>query len=226
MLNMKFTRIFNTETRSVVPSAAIHEEGIALVEAIDAGETKVMPSTGAAGEIFAGVSLSRNVPPTMMPNVEEGLVPASLSVKLARIPMAGQLLVKAAGDVLTIVSAAPAAGEVQVAGDILVFNAAQANAALSAQYMYEPTVTEARTLVGDAPIGGLSSSAQHVIGVVVKGEFATNMFDASVDWSDVMQVKLGPNGIFTTTGPGAVLHNVVVRNRPSSANSMLVLAIN
>jgi len=224
---MKFTRIFNTETRAVMPSAVIAEEGIALVEDIDGGETKVRPSTGANGEIFAGVSMSRNTPPAVLPNVEEGLIPAGLSVKLARTPISGQLLVKVAGIKLTIVAGAPIdATEVQLSGDVLTFFAGEDSKRLDVQYMYEPSIREARTMLGDAPIGGLSSTTQSIIGVLSRGEFATNMFDASVDWSTALQVKLGANGVFTTTGNGTLLTNVVIRNRPNSANSMLVLAIN
>jgi len=226
MLNMKFTRIFLTETRNVLTGTVIPEEGIALVEAIDGSETKVTVATGASGEVFAGVSLSRNAPPTILPNVETGLVPSAGQVKLARTPVTGQLLVQANGSSLNIVSGTPNAGEVQLSGDILTFNSAQSGQALFVQYIYVPTVTEARSIIGDQPIGGLASSAQHVIGVLIRGEFATNYFDASVDWSSRLRVNLGANGTFTIGGSGTELTNVVVRSRPSSENSLLVLAIN
>ena len=200
---------------------------MALVEDIDGNETKVRLSSGAAGEVFAGVSMSRNAPPTVMPNVEEGSIPTSLSVRLARTPIAGQLLVKVEGTAKTVVAGAPAsAAEVQLVDDVLNFFAGENAKALLAQYAYEPTLVEARTFVGDSPVGGLSSSVQSVIGVLAKAEFGTNMFDASSDWSTALNVKLGADGKFTTTGSGTLLTNVVIRNRPSSSNSMLVLAIN
>lgn len=227
MLNMKYTRIFNTESRAVETGCIIHEEGMALVETIEAGETKVKLSTGAAGEIFAGISLSRNAPPATLSNVETGLVPTTLQVKLQRVPKSGQLLVKVGSTVLDIVtSGAPAAGEVLVAGEFLTFNTAQLAGALFVQYLYEPTLSEARAVIGDMPIGGLASSAQHVIGVLTRAECSTNMFDASVDWSAAVQVKLGPNGTFTTTGSGTTIPNATIRSRPSAANSLLTLAIN
>jgi hypothetical protein len=226
MLNMKFTRIFNTESRAVLSVSVIPEEGMALVEAIEGGESKTTLSKGVPGEIFAGISMSRNAPPAVLPNVENGVVPASLQVKLARVPSLNQLLVKANNVALTIVAGVPAAGEVKLSNDVLTFNAAQAGEALIAQYLYAPTLVEARSIVGDYPIGGLASTAQHVIGVLIRGEFATNMFDASVDWSNALRVNLGADGFFTVGGNGTELANVVIRNRPSSANSMLVLAIN
>ena len=227
MLNMKFTRIFLTESRDVLTGAVIPEEGMALVDVIDGSETKVNLSQGTAGEFFAGVSMSRNAPPTILPNVETGLVPTALQVQLARVPVVGQLLAQANGHTLTIVNDAPAAGEVQLsAGGVLTFNAAQAGQSLFVQYIYVPTVTEARSIIGDQPIGGLASTAQNVIGVLIRGDFATNMFDASVDWSSVIRVNLGPNGTFTSGGTGTLLTNVVVRNRPTTDNSMLVLSIN
>lgn len=226
MLNMQNTRIFNTDTRLVLSSVVIPEEGMALVEVIEGADTKVKPSAGIAGEIFAGVSLARNAPPTYVPNIEEGVIPATLSVKLARKPVIGQILVKIDGTAASVGAGAPAAGAVQLVNDVLTFNAADAASTLYVQYLYEPTVQEARSFVGMAPIGGLPSSAQHVIGTITKGEFSTNMFDASVDWSTALQVKLGPNGTFTTGGSGTLLTNVVVRGRPSAGNAMLVLAVN
>ncbi len=226
MLNMKYTRIFLTESRPVMPSYKIGEEGMALVEDIDGNETKVRPSSGAAGEIFAGVSLSRNAPPSLIPNVEEFTVPAALVKSLARTPVSGQLLVTIDGTAATIVAGTPAANQVKLNGNTLTFHTSANAASVFVQYLYEPSLKEARTLTGDAPIGGLAAVAQSVVGAIVRGEFATNFFDASCDWSDALQVRLGAGGIFTTKGSGTLLSNVTIRSRPSSENSMLVLAIN
>lgn len=227
MLQLRETRIVLTKHANVLSGHIVPEEGMALVYVKEDGETKVQLSTGAANEIFAGVSQSRNTPPAALPFFQEGMIPASLSIELPRTPIAGQLLVKVAGVQKTIVNAAPAdATEVQLSGHNLILFAGEASKGYQAQFLYAPTVTEARTVIGDTPIGGLSSTAQSVIGRLLDADLATNMFDASADWHDVMYVKTGPGGTFV---PGTVADHIigaVVKNSPSAANPFLALSIN
>lgn len=230
MLVQKYSRIFNTEHRAVEPGVVIEEEGVALVFTKDsAGNTVVRPSTGASGEIFAGFSQTRNAPPRFLPRViSEVVVPQSGVVDLARIPVVGQILVKIGGDVATISANAPAAqGEVQLSGQKLFFfkskPAEGSNPAvegdegqeLYVQFLYEPTVSEARTILGDGPIGGLPSSAQESIGVITRAEqIGTTYYDASKDWTGVYNPKLGADGRLTTDGNGTTLTNVIVMGAP------------
>jgi hypothetical protein len=223
MIDQKYTRVFETEHRPVESAALIGDEGMALVFVKEGDATKVRPSTGAAGEKFAGVSLSRNVPPTFLPFVFEGIVPDDVSIELPRIPMAGQILVKIGGVVKGVIAAAAAATTVQLLGDVINFLAADAGKTLFIQFMYEPTVSEARTIKGDMPIGGLSSTAQEVIGMLVRGDVAVSHFDAASDFSAALTVKLGADGIFTTTGSGITVPNCTVINAPSAGNNSLVL---
>lgn len=226
MLQLRETRIVRSHHEPVLSSAVVAEEGIPLVYEKEDGETKVKPSTGAAGETFAGVSLSRNSPPSVLPNVEEFVIPAGLTVSLARVPVTGQLLVKVGGTQVTVVAGAPAdAGEVKVAGKDLTFFAGEAGKTLSVQYLYSPTVTEARSVIGDAPIGGLPSTAMGIIGTLKDATFGTNMFDASVDWTDALYVKLAA-GKFTVGTAGDHVPNVVVKNSPNAGNPFLVVSIN
>lgn len=227
MLNMKYTRIFFSEHREVLSGSLIREDGVVLAFVKEGDLTKVQPSTGVADEIFAGVSLTRNVPPVFMPRVETFVIPTGLAFSLDRIPMSGQLLVKVAGTVKTIVAGAPAnAGEVQLSGNTLLFAAGEASKSVTVQYIYEPTVLEARTYVGDAPIGGLGSTAMGIIGMITRGDICTNYYDPTVDWSSALTVKLGADGKFTTTGVGAVVPGAVVLNAPGVSNPMLVLRLN
>jgi hypothetical protein len=226
MLNMKFTRVQLTEQRSVLPGVPVTDEGMALVKVINGDVTCVKPSTGASGEIFAGVSLMRNTPPTLMPYVEEQLIPADGVIELPRTPLADQLLVKIAGNSATLVEVTPdAVSKVQVSGNTLTFHDDAVGKSVFIQFMYAPTIDEARTYLGDVPIGGLAGVAQSSTGVVTYGEICTNHFDASCDWSTALQVRLGPNGTFTTKGTGTLLTNVVIEQRPSSENAMLTLSI-
>jgi hypothetical protein len=226
MLQLRETRIVRSSHMPVLSSQIIEEEGMALVYVKELGETKVQKSTGAAGEVFAGVSLSRHSHPGQLPYVQDQVVPASNVVTLARTPIPGQLLVRLNGTICTLVAAAPAAAtEVQLVGADLHFNAA-AGKTVSAQFQYTPTVIEARTVLGDAPIGGLSSSAEGVIGQLKDAVLGTNHFDASADWSNAMFAKLAANGSFTVGTDADHLQNVVVHNSPNAANPFLVLSIN
>lgn len=221
MLNFKVTRFSdsNASFQPVATGVVVAEDGVALVYAKESGDTKVQPSTGVAGEVYAGVSLSRNTPPNQVPAYEEFVIPASGSVQLNRTPVAGQLSVKG----FALGSGAPAAGEVKITADTLQFNTADAGKVATAQYLYEPTVAEAATIIGQGPIGGPPSSALGVVGVLEKGEFGTSFFDASVDWTDALAVNLGAGGKFTVGGSGTRVPGLVVKNAPNAGNPFLVL---
>lgn len=227
MLVQKYTRLFMTEHRKVETGAQIAEEGQALVNVKEGLETVVRPSTGAAGEVFAGVSLTRNTPPHVLPWVGEAVVPASLTVELPRLPISGQIMVKLAGVKATIVAGVPAAaGEVQLVGSRLSFHADQQGAEYFIQMAYEPTLAEAAQLLGNMPIGGISAQVQGVVGVVTRGDVATTFYDASADFQGALQVKLGADGRFTVGGSGVTVPNAVVITAPSAENTALVLRLN
>lgn len=227
MLQLRETRIVNSQPQDVETGHIIPEEGMALAYVKDGADTKVRLSTGAVGEIFAGVSFSRNTPPAYMPVFVSTIVPVNSIIPLNRNPIPGQLLVKIAGNIATIVAGAPAAsGEVQVGALQLNFFTDAAGAAVEIQYLYAPTVVEARSIIGDAPIGGLSSSAQGSIGVLKNAIIGTNSYDAAVDWSQAMYVKLGPNGTFTVGTASDHIPNVIVKSSPGAANAFLVLSLN
>ncbi len=226
MLQQRTTRIVRTRHNPVVSGEIINEEGMALVYVKEDGVTKVKKSAGDAGEIFAGVSLSRNSPPSILPLVQEEAIPAGLTVQLARTPVTGQLLVKVAGVQVTVGSTAPAdATAVQLTGSTLTFFAGEAGKEVSAQFLYTPTVIEARTVIGDVNIGGLSSTAQGVIGTLHDAEFGTNMYDAGADWAAAFYVKTAAGGTFTVGTAADHTPGVIVKEAPSAANPFLVLAV-
>ena len=227
MLQLRETRIIRSLPERVAPGVVIPEEGIPLSYVKVDGETCVQPCTGAADEIFAGVSLSRNSPPAALPMVVE-FAYGSGSGKFPRAPIGGQLMVKnvADGVTRTVVAAAPAAGEIQVdAQGNYALNVADAGANFTAQFHYIPSVVEAQSIIGDAPIGGLPSTALGEIGALKQATISTNFFDASVDWSTAMYVALA-NGMFTVGSAADHVPNVVVRNAPSADNAFLTLSIN
>ena len=227
MLQLSDLRIIRTKHADVLPGVVLEDEGVALVFVKANGKTFVQPSTGAAGEIFAGVSLSRSIPPLWLPKVESGIVNEDGTFTLSRAPKAGQLLVKIAGKAVEVVTTAPAdATQVQQVSDMeFVAHASAIRKAVQVQYMYAPTVEEARLLIGDRPIGGVPSGVLGVVGRLQEAEFGTNYFDAAADWTDVQFAKLGAGGMFV---PGTVddhLHNVVVLNTPNSGDPFLKLDI-
>lgn len=224
MIEQKYTRIFHTEHRPVETGALFEDEGMAAVFVKEGDQTVVRPSTGAAGEKFAGVSTSRNAPPLFVPYVFEGVL-SSLEMELPRIPLTGQILVKLDGTKLTIVASDTAAeNEVVLDANKLTFEAGSEGKTVFIQMMYEPTVAEARQFKGDLPVGNLSSSAQGIIGLVTRGDVSTTYFDASADWSGAMDANLGADGKFTVGGSGADAKVTVVA-APSSTNPSLVLRL-
>lgn len=226
MLNQKYTRIFNNEHRQLETGASVPDEGIALVFVKEGAQTVVTQSKGVAGELFAGVSQARNTPPLFVPFVYEGIINQAEGLELPRLPITGQILVRIDGSAATIGAGAPgAAGTVQLNGQQLNFHSGDNEKEIFVQFMYEPTVTEARQFKGDVAVGGLSSLAQGVIGVITRGDVSTNYFNAADDWSSALQVKLGADGKFTTSGTGVTLPNVVVMNAPSGENPLLTLRI-
>lgn len=226
MLNLQSTRIVVTETFDVVPGIAIQEPGIALVYTKVAGATKVQPSTGAAGEVFAGFSFARNVPTAFLPNVEEFVIDNSLTQDLARTPLMGQCLIKVNGVIKSIVLSAPAnAGQVMLSGKSLVFATGENGKTCTVQYMYEPTVSEASLFTGQAIIGGTAFRTMDTVGGITRGDISTNYYDSSVDWSNVFSVKLGVDGIVTTSGSGTVIPNAIVMVAPGVSDPFLTLRL-
>lgn len=227
MIAQKYTRLFLSEHRKVESGVIIQEEGQALVNVKEGGETVVKPSTGAAGEQFAGIAMTRNCPPAVLQWVGEGVVGDTGAIELPRTPITGQLLVKIDGAKANIGAGAPAAaGDVQLDGDIVTFHADDKGSKYFVQMAYEPSALEARQIIGDAPIGGISAAYQGQVGVITRGEVATTFYDASADWASALTVKLGADGRFTTGGGGTSLTGVTVMNAPSSDNSALTLRIN
>jgi hypothetical protein len=221
MLLLNATTIVKTSSAALVPASNITEEGLALVYVRINGELAVQPSTGVAGEEFAGFAIARNAPPAHLPNVETGVVPVGGSILLHRLPAAGQILVKVDGEILELTAAGTQPtdeAKADVSGATVRFAAAAAGASYTVQYMYEPTVSEAAFMTGNIPVGGYAANVMDVVAFVEIGDIATNLFDASKDWSTVMHPRLGAGGLLTTDGPGTPLPNVLVKSVPSQSS--------
>ena len=234
MINLQATRTLKTGYAPLAAGVHLEEEGQAFVSIKEEGERRVRPSTGAAGEVFAGFQISRAVPPHLVPKVEDfkiakldGAAVATFSA--IRVPVAGKLLVRIGAAVVTDIgadAAAPdAAGKVNHVNGVFYFHDDDLGKPAEIQYHYEPTVTEAQQITGDAPHGGHPGNAQGQAGFMLVGEIATSYYDSSVDWSNCLQPRLGPDGMLTTGGSGTLLTNVTVLNSPSSQDEFLRLEV-
>jgi hypothetical protein len=227
MLQLANTRFGSTFNRAVATGVTIYTEGTALGYVMEGGQAKVRPATGAAGEVFAGVSLSRNSQSHRLTEILKVVVPstAPYSVTLPHTPITGEIAVRG----LTIVSAAPKAGEVQLVGNVLTFNAAQAGSVFEVGQAFIPSINEAIAASGNDPVGGLSSSSVGFIGVIKEGDVFTDQYDVTADWIgngvDPVPVYLGANGLFTTKTGGTQLGSVTVLQVPTAGNAFLGLSI-
>lgn len=230
MLNLKETRFVHSQHLPVVDGLTIMDEGLALVAVMVDGIMKVKPSAGVAGEVFAGVSFSRNSTAAQVPGVVEEVVGADLGMDLGRAAATGQISIvltnPATGAVraATIVSTAPAsANEVQLTpAGRLVFFAGEAGTKVRVVYQYAPSSVEAMSIKGNMPYGMLPSSVYGIVGVLTNmQELSTSCFDASVDWTGAttagapQTVKLGADGRFTIGGNGVAVPNCTILKAPS-----------
>ena len=225
MLQFQQSRFTKMLSERLATGTVLSEEGQALVAQKENGELVVVPSTGVAGELFAGISIIRNAPPAAVPVVEDDIASAD-GFSMTRTAIAGQLLVKVAGVPATIVTGTPAvAGEVQINGTTVVYHAGDYSKTVVFQYLYSPTVEEARTILGDAPYGGFAANLIGRVTVVKQGQVATSFFDASADWTSALQVELGANGKFIPAVADPI-PGVMVKNSPNVGAPFLVLELN
>jgi hypothetical protein len=223
------TRIQDTNIYPLRPGQEVHEEGLAMVFARDAGQsTVIVPSTGAAGEVLAGVSFLRNTVPSRLASVDNYLVPSNNIVQLPRAPIAGQLYASIAGAPLTLVSGTPAApDEAQIGPGNTLLLFGQGGQKVFVQFRYEATVSEAAMFQGQPNIpGAVAANQLGELGIITKARVATSCFDASADWSSGIFVKLSANGIFTVGTANDNLHNVILLAGPSAGHGYIQLNIN
>lgn len=231
MLQLLNTRVFKSVNEELAPGAAIQEEGVALTYVRVNGSTFVQPCQGNAGEVFAGLAMIRNIPPTQYPVVEEVVVGTDGSFTLSHTPVAGDVLIKLGNTALTLTAAgaAPAdATEVELTGANGNVVVASAGKTLLAQYQYAMTVAEARQLIGDYPYGGNAANLMGFVTAIKQATpVATSFYDASKDWTNALGVVLTTGG---RLAPAAKLSdaipNVVLKNTPNAANPFVVIELN
>lgn len=227
MLQLANTRFGSTFNRAVATGVTIWTEGTALAYVMENGQAKVRPSQGTPGEVFAGVSLSRNSQSRRLTEILSFSIPVSSPyvINLPHEPNAGELAVR--GFDLSVT--APAAGEVQAQGKVLTFNAADAGKVIEVSLAFTPSILESVMAAGNDPIGGLPSAAVGAVGVIKEGDIFTDQYDVTADWVgngvDPVPVYLGADGRFTTKTGGSLLSSVTILQTPASGSAFLGLSV-
>lgn len=232
MLHFELSKLLQTIERPVAAGATVTQEGSALVwDAVNGG---VKPSTGAAGEIFAGVSFSQQMTPLQFPQYDSltATAPASgqPTVTTSYTPLAGTIRVYdvTTGTVQTAGTPATTANQYSISGGVVTLNAAQAGHTIEVSYRYAPTTYQVLAIQGNIPPGGSSALTLNSTGVVIWGDVVTTEFDTSVDWTSVSEstpVTLGANGLFTIGGSGTPLTSAYVTQLPTSGSMQQGLSL-
>lgn len=231
MINFNFSRFDRSTTRAVNPANLISVEGAPLVvdNSVDNG---VKVSVGGASEIWSGISISQQNTITQSGFVDT-LTASSASPYTTNLtnPLAATTAIyvydNTAGSAMTIVTAAPTTGQVEVAAGstLLTFNSAQAGHSVTAYYRYNLTAAQSIGLQGTILPGGDSGAILNVVGVLIAGDVYTDQWDASVAWTgNPVAVKLSTAGLFTVGGSGISVPGRVI-HAPTSDDPFLGLSV-
>lgn len=206
MLYFPLTKAYTSQEFPVAPGAAILAEGCALV-AVNGTDASfgLAPSTGVAGEIFAGVSLSQQIELTERTFVETFIASSSTPTELQFAPITGEI------SYWDNDTNAPATSPTLL-GKKITWNVAQNGHSVTVRYTHALTVNQARTLQGDVIPGGPAGATLRQIGAIKNGTVFTDQFDPKVNWSAPDPVvTLGADGKFTIGGYGTEVKAIVVQ---------------
>jgi len=228
MLNYRGTIFTQTDSSKVATGEIINEEGAALVILREGSSSVIQESKGASGEIFAGFSYERTRRPSILAAIEEGVIADSI-IRLGRTPEPGKIAIWVAGTEITIEVGADApddATTVNLNGSEILTHADMNDKDFIVQYLYEPTVSEARLFGEGNEFSATPASADiGVCGRILGGVVSTNFFDIDADWSDEtkMHPSLGADGRLTIGGPGTELTNLIIKEAPRSDSAFLTV---
>ena len=207
MLYFPLSKMVDSAEAATAPGANITAEGQALVRATGNPSAGVIPSTGTAGDIFAGFAIAgTSAAPFQAPyatKVETAIVPVSGIVSLAQTPVAGQLFVYDNTTNAAVASPTVAGATVTslTAGDTV-----------TVTYKYALTVVQSRALQGDVQAGGAAGYMVGQIGLLKRGLIYTTEFDNSKNWSAATAIKLAASGQITDqSGSGVAIQGYVVQ---------------
>lgn len=231
MIDLKRTWYSHVDSQPLVPGKEVVDEGQCLVSVLVDGLEHVQPSTGAAGEVFAGFAVFRQLSHETAPNVELVTVPAAPGPYVVTLSynnlVAGSVLVLDDAGVVV----APAAVDL-LAGKVT-FAVGQAGLTLKVHYRFELTVAQAKQLFQEAVSNYPSANLIGQCGVGKgKGRIYLSYYDTSVDWANhVGPLCLGADGMVAAAGPveipgSRVVHVPAVGVLASSSAQMLGIEFN
>lgn len=232
MLNFVQTRFNSMRSTDLMPGSAITEEGMCLALVRHMGTTVCRESQGTAKETFGGFSLETTLRPEILPRIETVTVSAEGKHTLGRPFISGQIaLVLADGSVVTAFEDKedkPAdATTVSFQGEDLIFADELIGTTVTVQYLYEPTIAEARSIQGEG--NGYTHMQPSVevgkISRIVGGIVSTNQFDIMANWNDdsVIHPSMGAGGKLTVGGSGTLVTEVVIMEAPTGDNGFLTV---
>mgnify|MGYP000866649431 FL=1 len=195
-------------------SSTITADGQALVYVLANGVAGVQPSTGAAGEQFAGFVNAQTSAAAFLQQtaikVEDATLGASGTYSLAFVPVAGTLFVY---DVTAGAAVTSGNYTLDSAGNFT--SAGTANHEVIFTYVYNLTVIAARALQGDIQPGNYVGLSLGQVGVAQSGTIFHDQIDTSKNWRAATGVKLGAGGkLQDQTGSGVAI-NAKIRAVPT-----------
>lgn len=232
MLNFVKTRFNSMRSTDLLPGAAISEEGMCLALVRHQGTTMCRESHGEAGEIFGGFSLETTLRPEVLPKIETATVGTDGKVTIGRPFIFGQIaVVYEDGTVVTNFedkADVPADNtSVSFQGEDLIFANSVKGKQVTVQYLYEPTIAEARSLQGEG--NGYTNMQPSLevgkISRIMGGIVSTNQFDIMANWMDdsVINPSMGAGGKLTIGGNGTKVTDLVIMESPTGESSFLTV---
>lgn len=231
MLYFPQTSIEISRERPVAQGSQITAEGAALVSVLVGGVFGVKQSTGAAGEVLAGVSINTVTGLTQVPKIDEAVLGNSNAIVLGAEPIPGTVRVIRA-DTNAELTAAATADATHYAVDAgnpkrFLFDAALQGTGFQIVYAYAPTLAQAMALQGNVLPGGPAGQYLGQVGVISRGDVYTDQWDTTGDWSTAVGVVLKANGKFGPAATaGAALRGVQIIELPTAGRSYLGININ
>lgn len=204
MIHTNLSVISRSNERKLATGATLFDEGVALVATYENGELRVKPSTGANGEIFAGVAINQRQQLRTLPNVEKVTTDADGKALLTYAPVPSTTRVPGLAEDVSV-----ATGKFVISNNQL--ETATSNTEYVVSYTYSPSNIQAMSIQGDVLPGQAISGVMGSTTVIESGEVYTSSFDTTCDWSNPTSVRLGANGKFTTSGTGTVVKCLVTK---------------
>ena len=197
MIYSPLSSLLRTRELALAANTQPSADGQAMVATLVGGISGVQPSTGAAGEKFAGFVASQTSAASFLQTtavaVEVFTTPSSKTVTLGRAPIAGttQVKIEATNAPVAVDGVADKVVDLSTAG--------VPGQVVVVTYRYTLSVIEARSRVGDVTPGGYAGLTTGSVSLVQAGTVYTDQFDTSLDWGMAGEsVVLGPNGQLST----------------------------